>query len=104
VDSTGQAITELIFSVALAGALFLGAFALAKLQWKKIQCSFQLFESVHWARENGKTLKPRFGGNLLGSRNEIQVSELPDSFKGEAHCEEATEKLELPKLEKARWH
>lgn len=87
----GQTLIEFAFTLLGLSLMITYAGGLIRAQWQRSRCAYLAFENTHsqlmgsaiWTPENFK----------------IKISQNPESFIGEANCENAHEKVELHSIQ-----
>jgi len=90
----GQVLTEFAFFSVIVAIALASAGLLLRDEWYRSQCAYFVFESVH-SRLIGRSERV--------SPFAIEIAEDEDRVRGVGHCGKAVERVELPKLEAARW-
>jgi hypothetical protein len=82
--ASGQALTEGVLSILLLAACLAAAAGVFRSEWNRLRCAFQVFEAT------------RARLNLNSGSDERRV-------RGSGRCGQASETVELIRLEHARW-
>jgi len=98
-ETSGQSLVEFLLGLIPVTLVLAGAVILLKAQWDRIRCAHLVFEKTHEQMIKGET--PLSGP--IGISGDAIVAETPTGFIGKAVCGNSRERVELPKLENAKW-
>ena len=93
---------EFFLSLGLAATLLAGVAGVLGAEWDRTRCSVIAFESAHRRLVGDERPSLAFLASL-GKRPGVRVSETEATVTTEAACGRALERVELVKLEAARW-